>query len=223
MGRVDVYMCTACRSVTEVAVASTAEVLPQTLSVLGPLQDQSFLIVCCWQAFHKPAGNGGISCRRQNSRRVATWRQCSQHLSLARPQAVPTRCSVHCLMRVLQQLMWTALGLLNSSCSVAAWHILVAALLECSRCQDPCQNLTLPLIPENYSVRPSMESHGGHSDHPVHSRWHSLKHTLFFPPNIWKSSITLNSMQLAAKQSQKKMSVMDFKTNVWLQHSNVLY
>lgn len=185
MDRVGVYTCTACRSFTEVAVASAAEVLPQTLrpqtlSVLGPLQDQRFLIVCCWQAFHKPAGNGGERYRRQNSRRVATWRQCSQRLSLARPQAVPTRCSVYCLMRVLQRLMRSSLGLLNSSRSVAARHTLVTALLESSRCQDLCQNLTLPLIPENYSVRPSVESHGGHSDHPVHSRWHSLEHTLFF-------------------------------------------
>lgn len=201
MDRVSLSTCTACRSFTEGAVASAAEVL-HTVCVgasAGP-ELPGFPIVCCWQAFHKPAGNGGESCRRQNSRRVATWRQCSQRLSLARPQAVPTRCSVHCLMHVLQQLMWSSLGLLNSSRSVAVRHTLVAALLKSSRCQDPCQNLTLPLIPENYSVRPSMESHGGHSDHPVHSRWHSLQRT-FFSQTVWKLSITPNQIQFAVKHS----------------------
>lgn len=130
------------------------------------------------------------------------WRQHNQHLSLAHPQALSTQPYVHSsnvgefpvmkpvksaeavkvttvhLFTVAQQLRWSSSKLLFNSCSaVTPQHSLPGF---------PCLNLTLPLIPENYSVTAPMENHFGHSGHPVHSKWKSLEIHLFLM-NQWKN------------------------------------
>lgn len=95
-----------CKCAWGLAGATTAEVFPkvqwrtaaESTEQLGPLPGGPAASgsppVVDWPST-KRSGNRGKSCPRQNSRRVTMWRQWNRHLSLARPQALPTWPSVH--------------------------------------------------------------------------------------------------------------------------------
>lgn len=124
----------------------------------------------CWPAIHKPPGNVGESWPRQNSRRVTMWRQCNQHLSLARPQVLTTCPSVHWSPRSRVPSDEAGRGCQGDRRPVAALlrksvfevHFDCFFFTVCSEVAQqhslpgyPCLNLSLPLIPGNYSVTTS--------------------------------------------------------------------